>query len=666
VRKGKGSIVGRLLFRSPILILLKYIGEPKCTKIAATRSRNSSDFFVTKWGERDNLITEAIQKGEARMAILILFAFVGGIVTILSPCILPILPVILSGGIGGNKSRPLGIVSGFIASFTLFTLTLSFVVRATGISADALRYLAVGLIVLFGLVLVLPPLHKWFEIAASRIADRAAKTKSSGEGAQSPERGMPGFLGGLAVGSGLGLVWTPCVGPIMASVISLALTENIDGGAILITLAYSTGTAIPMLGIMFGGRALLQKIPLLLRNTEKMQKAFGILVILTGIAIGFGWDRRVQASILRVVPAYGAGLTAIEDIEPVKEALAKRDERQESRAPSPGISAGAEAKGLLGDFGQAPEIVTKGRWYNTQGVLRDIAPSEGENMPLSMSMLRGKVVLVDFWTYSCVNCVRTLPHLAAWYQAYGKEGFVIIGVHTPEFEFEKDPDNVKRAIGELGVKWPVVLDNNYRQWRAYSNHYWPAHYFIDADGRIRYRHFGEGDYGKSEMVIQALLKEAGSSVPAEASIPEQTIQSKTPETYLGYGRAQRFASGERMVMDKAARYTAGDILQNGEWDLSGKWTVTKEYIIPEQKGDLRLGFEAKNVFLVVESEDRNGRIKVRLDGKPLPSDTPDVRKGILIPEASRLYQLVALENPGRHVLSLEVTGKLRLFAFTFG
>ena len=168
------------------------------------------------------------------------------------------------------------------------------------------------------------------------------------------------------------------------------------------------------------------------------------------------------------------------------------------------------------------------------------------------------------------------------------------------------------------------------------------------------------------MVIQALLREAGSSVPAEASIPEQTTQSGTPETYLGYGRAQRFASGERMIMDKAARYTAAGALKNGEWDLSGKWTVTKEYVVPEKKGDLRLGFEAKSVFLVVEPEDRQGRIRIRLDGKPLQADTPDVRKGILVPEESRLYQLVALDDAGPHVLSLEVTGKLRLFAFTFG
>jgi cytochrome c biogenesis protein CcdA/thiol-disulfide isomerase/thioredoxin len=600
------------------------------------------------------------------MAILVLFAFLGGIVTILSPCILPILPVFLSGGIGGKKSRPLGIVSGFIASFSVFTLTLTGIVQATGLSADTIRYFAVILIIAFGFILVIPRMHLWFGMKLSRIAALAQKKDFPGSDKSHARTLFSGYMGGFFLGLGLGLVWTPCVGPIMASVISLALTQRIDGGAITITLAYSVGTALPMLGIMLGGRALVDKVPALVRNTEGIQKVFGVLVIFTGIAIGVGWDRSLQAAILRVAPEYGSGLTAIENVEPVKKSLAMRETRTESVDLS---SAGAKTRAkedFLGNYGPAPEIETNGRWYNTESLVAGNLPSPGKGSPpLTMSMLRGKVVLVDFWTYSCINCVRTLPHLAAWYKAYRKDGFVIIGVHTPEFEFEKNPVNVQKAITDLDVTWPVVLDNQYKQWQAYSNRYWPAHYFIDAKGRIRYRHFGEGEYDKSERVIKALLEEAGTPVTTNVSMPEQAIASLTPETYLGYGRAQGFASDMSVVMDKATDYRSTHDPENGGWNLSGKWTVAKEYIVPERHGRLQLGFDAKNVFLVIEPETHEGKIRILVDGK-MSGDTPDVKNGILVPGESRLYQLVALDVPGPHVLNLEVSGKLRLFAFTFG
>jgi cytochrome c biogenesis protein CcdA/thiol-disulfide isomerase/thioredoxin len=600
------------------------------------------------------------------MAILILFAFLGGIVTILSPCILPVLPVVLSGGIGGAKNRPIGVVCGFIASFTAFTLTLTIIVQATGISADVLRYFALALIVVFGLILIVPRLHEWFGVQSSRIAALAQKKNPAAADKLPPKTWLSGYAGGLLVGIGLGLVWTPCVGPIMASVISLALTERIDRGAFAVTLAYSIGTALPMLGIMLGGRALLDKVPALLHNTEKIQRVFGVLIIITGISIGLGWDRRLQAAILQAFPEYGSGLTSIENIEPVRESLAKLNPGVKDNNVRSGIKKSPAANHLLGDFGPAPEIVTNGRWYNTEGLADESVTSSREGSPpLTMRQLRGRVVLVDFWTYSCVNCVRTLPHLAALYQAYRKDGLVIIGVHTPEFEFEKNPDNVKKAIADLGVIWPVVLDNHYQEWQAYSNRYWPAHYFIDAEGRIRYRHFGEGDYGTSERVIKALLKEAGASAAADVSIPEQSIQSLTPEIYLGYGRAQGFVSDTSMAVERAAEYKASGLPENGEWNLSGKWTVTKEYIVPENEGNLQLGFDAKDVFVVIESETREGKIKIRVDGKPA-GDNPDVKNGVLQPVESGLYQLVALDTPGPHVLTLVVIGKLRLFAFTFG
>ena len=250
------------------------------------------------------------------MTVLLAFAFLSGIVTVLSPCILPVLPIVLSGSVGGGKARPFGILAGFVASFTLFTLALSAIVQAIGIPADAFRFVAIGLLVLFGAVMIVPRFREWFEAATARIANRGNRRKPPTEGtAGKPAR--TGFWSGIPVGVSLGLVWTPCVGPIMASVISLALTQRVDGGSVFITLAYTLGTSIPMLAVMLGGRALLNRVPTLARNAGKIQRGFGVLMILVGVAIGFGWDHRFQAVVLSVFPNYGTGLTALEQTAPV-------------------------------------------------------------------------------------------------------------------------------------------------------------------------------------------------------------------------------------------------------------------------------------------------------------------------------------------------------------
>lgn len=585
------------------------------------------------------------------MLVLLPFAFLSGIVTILSPCILPVLPVVLSGSVGG-RSRPFGVITGFVVSFSVFTLILSSLVQALGIPPDTLRVAAVVLIVLFGLVLLVPRLRLGFEMIASRLA-----------GAGGGRTGSRGFSGGLLTGFSLGLVWTPCVGPIMASVISLAVTRSVDGGSVFIILAYSLGTALPMLAIMLGGRSLIKRVPFLSRNTAGIQKLFGVLMILVAVSIGLGWDRRFQAAVLNVFPNYGTGLTAFENAEPVREALDARayKEAEAQADSSPVRFEQAPSPGSLGDYGPAPEIVTEGPWFNAEAL-----GSAAEDGTVSMADLAGKVVLLDFWTYSCINCVRTIPHLRAWYERYRDEGFVIIGVHTPEFAFERNPDNVRAAMQDLSVAWPVVLDNDYTQWRAYNNRYWPAHYFIDAAGQVRYFHFGEGKYEESEDVIRALLEEAGKvrTVRAEAR-PEADLMSQTAETYLGYGRGRGFASAVEPVPDRPIAYRPARTPANGEWNLDGRWTIAREYIVPDEKGTLKLGFNARDVYLVIEPAGSGGIVTVLVDGKPV-SDTADVRGGVLLPRESRLYHLVAEHEPGEHVLSLEVSGELRLFAFTFG
>jgi len=395
-----------------------------------------------------------------------------------------------------------------------------------------------------------------------------------------------------------------------------------------------------------------------------------------GVAIGLGWDRQFQAAILRAFPNYGSGLTAIEKAPSVRVALKTLEPGAAAGGTVAGNSSGERVftgamdvtpqNGVLGDYGIAPPFVTNGMWFNTEGVVpMPGQPSEGGSMPLSLESLRGKVIVVDFWTYSCVNCVRTLPYLKAWYDTYRSRGLVIIGVHTPEFEFEKKSANVERAIKDLGVDWPVVQDNDYSQWNAYANQFWPAHYFIDAKGHVRYFHFGEGEYDVSEKVIQALLKEAGTDVGGIVSKPAPEIDAQTPETYLGYGRGRGFASATVPVPDKPTDYMPARVPQNGEWNLSGKWTITQQYILPESSGALQLGFLAKNVFLVIEPQGSGGKIMVSVDGQP-GADTADVRDGVLAPRESRVYQLVGLKQAGAHQLRLEVQGQVRLFAFTFG
>lgn len=599
------------------------------------------------------------------MLVLLAFAFLSGIVTILSPCILPVLPIVLSGSLGKGRARPFGVLTGFIASFTVFTLALSAIVQLLGIPPDAMRYVAVALIVAFGLVMIVPALSRLFESGTARLAALGSAGKTKGG------RSLTGFWGGLPIGFSLGLVWTPCVGPIMASVISLALTKHVDGGSVLITLAYTLGTSIPMLAVMLGGRTLLARVPSLTRNAQRIQRGFGVLMIVLGVGIGLGLDRSIQSAILSAFPSYGTGLTALEQVAPVQAALRERGSQPVASAAAvtgqfSGVPEGAKDDGELGDYGAAPPFAVGGLWYNTSASApgspsAQASPSE----PLSLAELRGKVVMVDFWTYSCVNCIRTLPWLKAWYQAYKDKGFVIIGVHSPEFEFEKAPSNLSRAIRDLGVSWPVVQDNDYVQWNAYSNQYWPAHYFIDAKGRVRYFHFGEGGYDVSEGVIRTLLKEAGAEVGDTVSKPSPELVTLTPETYLGYERGKALVSESKAEADKAVAYHSAKIPGSGEWSLEGRWTISGQYLVPESVGTLTLGFYARDVYVVIEPGGEGGQISVLVDGKPA-SDTPDLSGGVVRPTESRLYHLVQLPAPGDHLLTLRVSGGVRLFAFTFG
>lgn len=573
------------------------------------------------------------------MTLLALFAFLSGIVTILSPCILPVLPIILSGTVGG-KSKPIGIVTGFIVSFSLFTLALSALVQTLSISPEALRVAAVVIIVTFGITLMIPRLQLALEVLLAKVARTKGTTKSSG------------FTGGLMTGFSLGLVWTPCVGPIMASVISLAVSRQVDGGAIVIVAAYSLGTAIPMFAIMAGGRKLLNRFPRITGKTKDIQRFFGAIMIVAGLSIGFGVDRKFQTFILEVFPNYGVGLTSFEQGELVQKAL---DERQETGAMADGFDwSKAPKPGRPGNFGTAPELIAGGPWINN-----------GE--PYTMESLTGKVVLLDFWTYSCINCVRTIPYLRSWYDTYKEHGLEIIGIHSPEFPFERNIGNVQRAVQELQIEWPVVLDNDFAQWNSYNNRYWPAHFIIDGSGEIRYFHFGEGSYDETEQVIRTLLEENGAKLgmTSRTTAEQESPGKRTPEIYLGYARAEHFKSENAYEEDVPTVFEAYEELAPGEWTLGGEWMIRNDFIEIDGTGTLDLNFEGKDLFIVIEPRSAAAAISIEIDGM-IPEETADSKAGKLYPTSSRLYHLASFKEAKERLLHLVITGQVRLFTFTFG
>ena len=333
-----------------------------------------------------------------------------------------------------------------------------------------------------------------------------------------------------------------------------------------------------MLAIVYGGRNLLNKIPWLTRNTIKIQKAFGVLMILTALAIFFNFDRKFQTYILDKFPNYGIGLTSFEDNSLIKDRL--------KNLRGDGINdedMGKPMFNLLDDSGvNAPGLIQGGDWFNTK--------------PLTLKELRGKVVMVDFWTYTCINCIRTLPYLKNWHEKYASKGLVIIGVHTPEFEFEKSAENVQKAIQDFGIKYPVMQDNNFATWRAYDNHYWPAKYIVDRNGKIRYTHFGEGEYDETEKVIQELLTETGVDIKEEINNPKYQIATRTPELYLGYARMGYFATPNELSRDKKKTYELPEDLVINHFALSGDWQIEEERSMSFTDSTLVLAFESKMFF----------------------------------------------------------------------
>ena len=482
------------------------------------------------------------------MDILLLFAFLAGVVTIISPCVLPVLPILLSTSTSGGRSRPLGIVLGLAATFTAATLAVTAAAQVLALPTVWLRTGAIIMLGVFGLTLLVPALGERFE----RLLAPLTRI-----GASHPRQG--GFSVGLIVGAGLGLLWAPCAGPIMASVIGLTATAGITTQAVAITLAYSLGAALPMLAVAYGGRGLATRARKLGSRTNLVKQMFGALTVVACVALFLGADTALQTFTLRSLPpGYSAVLQSFENVQPVQDQLNQLGQTTgsasamaEPNAPAVVADNAVQPKattlpdtmptsmptteptststpvpGLdLRDLGQAPELAGTTDWINSE--------------PLTLASLRGKVVIVDFWTFECYNCVNTLPYVRDLYDKYHSQGLEIIGVHTPEFAVERVPANVQKATKDLGVTWPVVLDPDYKTWSAYNNGYWPAFYFIDAKGHIRYTHIGEGNYDYNEKVVQQLLSEAEQAVSKPGSLTKRTpcrSKSDGPSGSLRFGR----------------------------------------------------------------------------------------------------------------------------------
>ena len=584
------------------------------------------------------------------MVLLIGFAFVAGVGTALSPCVLPVLPLALSAGATGGPRRPLGVVTGLVVTFTFTIVGLVYAIDALGLPDDLLRKIAIGGLVLFGIALVVPRVADRIEAALSRVAGRVARRRPEGE------NGAGGFGSGLLVGAALGLVYAPCAGPILAGVITVSASQPFTGGRLATALAYALGSAIALYALMLGGRRMMRRLS---ARGPRLQQALGAVMVVTAVLMAADLDLRFQNAIAQDLPGFLVDpSSSLQKSEAVERGLA--DVRGGKRARSGGKREAA-AGSPLPVLGDAPEIAGTQRWFNTPG---------GRAYSLAALRAQNRVVLVDFWTYTCINCIRTLPKLTAWDARYRRSGLTIVGVHTPEFPFEKDAGNVERAIGRNGIEYPVAQDNDFATWNAFGNQYWPAKYLIDVRGRLRYAHFGEGDYGETERAIRSLLAEAGADASGplaggRTETPDAGIT--TPETYLGSARAEGYVDGP--VEPGAHDFGTGrPRLAPDSVALRGRWTISPEAARAGAGARLHLRFRARRVFLVLGAP-RGGRaMRVLLDGRPLADRDAgaDVRAGSARIERQRLYRLVDLGRAEEHELTLEPEAGVEGYAFTFG
>ena len=574
--------------------------------------------------------------------LLILLAYFGGILTILSPCILPVLPFVFARADRPFVRSTLPMLVGMAATFAIVA-TLAAVGGGWAVQANAVgRWAALILLALFGIALIFPSvsdrLTRPLVALGSRLTEREGQRASVWSSA--------------VLGVATGLLWAPCAGPILGIIFTAAALQGASFNTTLLLLAYALGAATSLaLALLVGGK-LFARMKKSLGASERIRQVLGVLVLVGVAAIALGLDTRVLSKIS------SAQTASIESTLARKLGASQAMDDTATRTNAAGEL-------VLPVIGTLPPLAGLGPWFNSP--------------PLTNQQLKGKVVLIDFWTYSCINCLRTLPYLKAWDAKYRDDGLVIIGVHAPEFAFERDPANVEKAIKDLGIRYPVALDNKYQLWNALHNQYWPAHYFVDAEGRVRYFHHGEGQYAMSERIIRQLLAEAGHApsggmADASASGTEAAAafgEIGSPETYIGYARADRFASPGGLLRDKPKTYAAAPLKLN-DWSLEGEWVDGRQSarsLAPGAKISFR--FHARDLHLVLGSASgKPVRFRITLDGQaPGPDAGVDVKPdGTGTVTGQRLYQLVRQKGPirDRTFTITFLDPGVQAFSFTFG
>jgi cytochrome c biogenesis protein CcdA/thiol-disulfide isomerase/thioredoxin len=571
--------------------------------------------------------------------LIALLAFLGGMLTIVSPCILPVLPFVFARADRSFTRGALPLLAGMALTFAVVA-TLAAVGGAWAVRANEVgRWAALLLLALFGLALVFPAL-----------SDRATRPLVA-LGSRLSERGdQESIWSSLVLGVATGLLWAPCAGPILGIIFTAAAIQGATLGTTLLLLAYAFGAATSLaLALLVGGK-FYQRMKGSLHATEWVRRALGVLVIAGVLAIALGLDTRVLAKLSSTqTNALESGIARKLGLGGAQQTEAK-------------VGAGGRLE--LPVEGQLPSLDQLGPWINSAG--------------LTPEQLKGKVVLIDFWTYSCINCIRSIPYVRAWHQVYADDGLVVIGIHAPEFAFERNPDNVRKAVADLGIRYPVALDNDLIVWTALKNNYWPAHYFFDAQGRQRYHHYGEGNYARSEMVIRQLLAEAGRApksarmaqgITRGAEIPAAIASIRSPETYIGYWRADRFVSPGGQARDSAKTYGPAPLDLN-DWSLEGNWTIKRQSgVLNSAPGAISYRFHSRDLHLVL-SAPKPVRFRVTIDGKEPGADAGvDVKPdGTGVVTNERLYQLVRQRGEVRdRTFRIEFLDPgAEAFAFTFG
>jgi cytochrome c biogenesis protein CcdA/thiol-disulfide isomerase/thioredoxin len=567
---------------------------------------------------------------------LALIGLAGGLITGISPCILPVLPVILlSGGAQSARGdegqprasrwRPYLVIAGLVVSFSLVTLVGSLLLGLLNLPQDVLRWAGLVVLALIGIGLIVPRFEELLEKPFAWIPRKAVGTER----------------GGFGLGLALGAVYVPCAGPVLAAITVAGSTGRIGVETIVLTLSFAVGAAAPLLAFALAGRRMAERLAAFRRRQRGIRIAGGVVMIALAVGLAFNLPQLLQ----RLVPDYTAQLQEqIAGSDEVTEALNLGGLVNDENRKLDRCTNGAPE---LESCGTAPSIKGIDGWYNTE-----------DGAAVDLAELRGQVVLVDFWAYSCINCQRSIPHVVAWDEAYRDAGLTVVGIHSPEYAFEKEPRNVEAGIRDFGIDYPVGLDNSLATWTNYRNRYWPAHYLIDAEGTVRHIAFGEGHYDRTEKLIRELLEDAnpGAALPAPTELADDTPSagSTTPETYLGTTKQVNFAGDEPYGRSTTTFAFPGEQAADS-FALDGDWALGTQSITPaDAPASVRLEYTAREVRVVLGGEGtvtiRDGEREERIDVSGVP----------------RSYSLLQADSTGSGTITVEVSPGVDAYSFTFG